>query len=94
MARLNDTAALTSAPSRGGESHHISTRKIDNGFLVERSTCTDTGEYKSSTEFHREAPRVAISTSRARSPNGEPSGRKSDVGSESLRDASEYLGKK
>ena len=57
--RLNDTAAIASAPPRGGESHHISTREIENGWLVESSVCNErTGEYRSSTKFVETAPRI------------------------------------
>lgn len=58
--RLNDTAAVIAGPSYGaGESHHISTRKIDNGWLVEQSVCNErTGEYRSSCNFTPTQPRL------------------------------------
>ena len=57
--RLNDTAAIAAAPPRGGESHHISTRAVSNGYIVCESTSNDsTGEYKSSERFYEECPRV------------------------------------
>lgn len=55
---LNSSRVLAERSPRGGESHHISTRKIDNGYLIEKSTCTETGEYRSSCEFSSEAPKI------------------------------------
>lgn len=57
--KLNDTAAIAESPPLGDASHHISTRKIDNGWLVEESVCNpETGEYKSSTTFTPNPPRI------------------------------------
>jgi len=57
--RLNDTRALTEQPSRYGEDHTVSTRKIDNGYLVRESSCDPrTGEYRSSEQFYKEPPRI------------------------------------
>ena len=87
MSRLSDTRALVEGPARGGESHHISTRKIDNGFLIEKSVCTNTGEYKTSTEFSKDAPRVQTKVV------GRPTGR-GIVGNENIEDTVNYLGRK
>jgi hypothetical protein len=57
--RLNDTAALASKPLGAGESHSISTRKIDNGYVVTTSSCNpDTGGYSSTERFTASAPRI------------------------------------
>lgn len=50
--RLNDTAALSSAPVALGrnDSVTVSRRKIDNGSIVTTSTCKD-GDYKYREEF-------------------------------------------
>lgn len=59
MARLNDTAAIAEAPARSGQEHSVSTRKIDNGYVVRQSTYSEsTGEYKSSESFMKEPPRI------------------------------------
>lgn len=89
MARLNDTRALTDSPPREGETHHISTERIDNGYLVRRSTCTDTGEYKSSTRFYKNAPTI-LPPRAIRNGDGPPGA----VGNEGLVDGAEYAGKK
>jgi hypothetical protein len=85
--RLDDTRALTDRPSRGGESHHISTQKIDNGFLITRSVCTDTGDYKTQTLFSPSEPQVRTQVV------GRPD-KSGIVGNESAEDASKYLGRK
>ena len=89
MARLNDTRALSNAPPRGGESYHISTRKIDNGYLVEESICTDTGELKSSTRYMANPPTVVPGRIKSsRNGNGPDA-----AGSAGLGDAVQYAGK-
>ncbi len=90
MARLNDTRALTDAPSRAGQEHHIRTEKIDNGYLVHQHVCTDTGEFKSSTRFMDTPPRV-VPGRVAGSRNG---GGSDAAGSRGLGDAVQYAGKK
>lgn len=87
MARLNDTKALVERAPSAGSSHHISTQKIDNGYLVRKSVCTDAGEYKSEESFSRNAPRVEVRVN----------GRAASVGccgNEDAQDAATYLGKK
>lgn len=89
MARLNDTRAIASAPSRSGESYHINTRKIDNGYLVEESICTDTGEYKSSTKFMSSPPTIVPGRVKgSRNGNGPDA-----AGSSGLGDAVQYARK-
>ncbi len=57
--RLNDVAALAERPPGGEASHSMSTRKIDNGWLVESSVCDPkTGAYKSSCTFSPNPPRI------------------------------------
>jgi hypothetical protein len=89
MARLNDTRALTDRPPRSGESYHISTRKIDNGFLVEESICTDTGEYKSSTRYMATPPTVVPGRVKGSRNGAGPDA----AGSNGLGDAVQYAGK-
>jgi len=56
--RLNDTKGLTREFS-GDVSHTVSTRKIDNGYLIRRSSSNDhTGEYSSSETFSAAPPKV------------------------------------
>ena len=89
MARLNDTTAIAARPPRGGESYHISTRKIDNGYLVEESICTDTGEYKSSTRYMGTPPIVTPGRVKSsRNSNGPDA-----AGSAGLGDAVQHAGK-
>lgn len=58
MARLNDTKSLVASNGMGVE-HSVSTRKIDNGFIVCESTCNpSTGEYRRSERFMRDPPKV------------------------------------
>jgi len=81
--RLNDTRALVDQPPRYGENHTVSTRKIDNGFLVCESSCDPkTGEYRSSEQFYKEAPRVI--------PPKVARGQNPDAGS-ALADTMKYL---
>lgn len=87
MARMNDTRALTERAPRGDQHHSVSTEKIDNGWLTRHSTCTGTGEYKSSTTFSSEPPRI-------RPPTVGRMPRTSAAGNESVEDATNYLGRK
>lgn len=56
--RLSDTAAVVAEPvGDSGSSHHISVRKIANGYLMSKSSSTNTGHsYEES--FHPSAPRI------------------------------------
>lgn len=57
--RLNDTGALVSSPRDGGESHSVSTRKIDNGYIVSQSrTDPRTGEYSYTEQFTDKQPKI------------------------------------
>lgn len=56
--RLNDTAALAAEPvnqMQRDESHSTRVKPIDNGFLVEKSSCVD-GRYECSTTFSPTQP--------------------------------------
>ncbi len=78
MARLNDTAALTSRAS-GCCDMDVSTRKIDNGYIQRTSEYNPkTGAYRSSEKF-------------VKSPDGE-SGEYGAAGCETLSDTKKYLG--
>lgn len=90
MARLNDTRSLVDSSPRGGQSHHISTEQIDNGYLIRKSVCTDTGEYKSTTKFSPKPPRVETRVVGERSAVGADG----ICGNESLGDAANYAGRK
>lgn len=73
--RLDDTAALVANPMGSGESHSVSTRKIENGYLVCESSCNPrTGEYTSSERFSAEEPRIVKPSVRGSSPDAGPSG--------------------
>jgi AICAR transformylase/IMP cyclohydrolase PurH len=55
---LSDTAALvgpTLTGDRTQESSSISTRKIDNGYIISTSSCKD-GRYESSEVYSKDAP--------------------------------------
>lgn len=82
--RLNDTAAITGRSATSNIEHSISTRKIDNGYIVRESSCDpNTGEYKSSERFMKNAPTIVpAKVSRGPSPDGP----------NSLADAKSYLG--
>ena len=85
--RLNDTRALTDAPSRGGTRHSISSRKIDNGYLVEECTVTDTGEYQERCSYSATEPKLVpgrVSGARKVGPD--------IAGGNGLGDAVKYLG--
>lgn len=59
MKRLNDTAALAASPPSGNIEHSLNVRAISNGFVTRSSTCNpQTGEYKSSEVFSKNAPRI------------------------------------
>lgn len=59
MAKLNNTIALSSRGAGGGESHTVSTRKIDNGYLIRcESYNAGTGECHSTETFSRGRPEV------------------------------------
>ena len=84
--RLNDTASLATRPFEAGESHSISTRKIDNGYLTCTSTYNPrTGECRSAETFSRNPPRIIAPRVDGRS------GANPDSGN-SLRGAKDYLG--
>ena len=58
--RLNDTAAIVREPG-GNLEHSVSVRRIDNGFLVRRTTHNEgTGTYTHSEEFSKNAPRIGM----------------------------------
>lgn len=58
--RLNDTDGLTSRPFQAGQEHTVRTEKIDNGYLVKRSTYNpETGSYTCSTEFSKSVPNIS-----------------------------------
>jgi hypothetical protein len=87
MARLNDTQALTERPFAAGESHSISTRKIDNGYLTSVTTCNpNTKEYKTAEVFTKNPPKIM-----APRMDGRQRGPAPDSGN-TLRDAKAYLG--
>lgn len=80
--RLNDTAALVERPPGAGESHRISCRKIENGFLTSVHSFNDgTGKCTEKEVFTKEYPRI-------RPPE---LGRRTNVGDSSLGDTIEYL---
>jgi hypothetical protein len=57
--RLSDTNALVENPG-SAVSHTVSTRKIDNGWLIRQSSYNeDTGECRSSERFSDRAPKIA-----------------------------------
>lgn len=81
--RLNDTAAITGRAAMSNVEHSISTRKISNGYIVRESSCDpNTGEYKSSETFMKNAPKVVPPKVSRGSPDGP----------NSLADAKSYLG--
>lgn len=83
--RLNDTAAIASRTSGDAGAHHsISTRKIDNGWLVETSSHDPTtGHYRSSTKFASNQPRLIPGRAARIGASPDSSG--------SMRDACDYL---
>lgn len=59
--RLSDTAAVVGVPEFGperNESHSVSVRKIDNGYIVSKSSCSN-GRYESSEEYAATPPQLA-----------------------------------
>lgn len=75
--RLNDTAALvgighgsTAVTSDGPESVSVSSRKIDNGYLVDE--CRSSGHsYESTTTFHKAKPELSLEKLRSAPQPGE-----------------------
>lgn len=58
--RLNDTAPIASRPFEAGIEHTVRTEKIDNGYLIKRSSYNgETGAYKCSTEFSKSVPNIS-----------------------------------
>lgn len=85
MARLSDTAALRNRPASGVGSHTVSSRKIDNGYMISRSSYDEsTGQYKCSEEFSKNPP--IMTPPEASSP-------RDAAGSEGLAGTKSYLGK-
>lgn len=86
MARLNDTRALTDRPYAAGVEHTVRSEKIDNGYLVHRSSYNpETGEYKCSKTFYRSVPNIT--------PPKVGRGAAGDGDGSTLSDAKAYLGK-
>lgn len=57
--RLNDTQALVARGLDAGQSHSISTRKIDNGYVTSVSTCDPmTGRYDHAELFTANPPNI------------------------------------
>jgi hypothetical protein len=57
--RLNDTAALVTRPPGSGESHGVSVRKIDNGYMISQHSSNErTGEYSCTESYSERAPRI------------------------------------
>ena len=58
--RLNDTRAVVDMSTNGGgASHSISSEKIENGWLIRQSSSDPrTGEYRCSTSFSANQPRL------------------------------------
>lgn len=93
MARLNDTQGLTARPFAGGEEHSVSSRRIDNGYLVRTSTCNpETGEYKSSERFMASQPNITAPRVDGRQVGS--ASRAGSVGDEGLAGTRSYLGGK
>jgi hypothetical protein len=58
--RLNDTSAIIERGLSAGESHSISTRKIDNGYVTSVSTCNPTtGSYDHAEVFTANPPNIS-----------------------------------
>lgn len=56
---LNSTEAISGKGYQAGEHHSISTRKIENGYVVDITSCNPgTGEYKCSEIFTKEPPNI------------------------------------
>lgn len=59
MARLNDTRAIAEEGREAGERHSISTRKISNGYIVEKTTSNpNTGEWSCSETYMDRPPKI------------------------------------
>ena len=82
--RLNDTRALAERAPNQGQSYSVSSRPIDNGYLIETHSYNGgTGESRCRTEFSPNPPRIMPArVDRRQSPDSP----------ESLRDAVRYLG--
>lgn len=87
MTRKSDTRALVERPPRAGQSHSVSVRGIDNGYVVETSSCDPhTGEYRRSEMYSERAPKISP-------PRAVRSGLDRDAtGSKGLGDAVKSLG--
>lgn len=48
------------APSKANEEVTVNVRKIDNGFIIRRSSYDDKGNYKSSEHFSATAPQIPV----------------------------------
>ena len=60
MAKLNSTIGISDRDYDGGESHSISTRQIDNGWVTDISTSnSNTGKYECSQTFSKDRPRIS-----------------------------------
>ena len=69
--RDSDTAALVGSPICEGELHEVRTEKIDNGYLVHRTSYGGDAGYRRSTVYSAKAPRVDLE----RSPRGDTGAR-------------------
>lgn len=83
--RLSDTDAISHRMAGSNGAHHsISTRQIDNGWLIETSSCDPhTGRYSSSTKYAQNQPRIIPGRAARTGAAGDSSG--------SLREAADYL---
>ena len=89
MARLNDTEALVARPFEPGDSHSITTRKVDNGFVTCVTTYdARTQQCKTAETFSKNPPRIV-----APRVDGRSSERSGAVGPEGLGTTKAYLGK-
>jgi len=80
--RLNDTASIVATTLGEGENHSTSVEKIDNGYLVNRSSWNPrTGQSTSSKTYSETEPRMM--------PQG--AGLGDATGKGSLRDTMEYM---
>lgn len=83
--RLNDTAPIAERGCESGVEHTVSTRKIDNGFIVRSSSYNGgTGEYKSSEQFSKNPPKITAP--------GVSGMARDATGNSSLADTKKYLG--
>lgn len=57
--KLNNTNAIVERPRNAGENHSISTRKVDNGYVVSESSYNPkTMEYRNSESFQQSPPKI------------------------------------